>query len=134
MATNISKGVDSLIMKKLLKKSIITLGLTACTVGAISASSFASFSFDSYATTTGSGGRWMVTAYTAQTNEPFIKSLHVSAQTNDGTYQSRNQEASPTDQVTLIMTTAGAATNGTSWHDWVSAVDEANRTKSINFR
>lgn len=123
-----------MIMKSLLKKSVAMLGLTVFTVSALSAASYASFSFDSYATPTGSGGRAIVTAYTAQSNEPYIKSLHVSARTNDGTYEARNKEAAPSDQVTLIMTTAGAVTSGTSWHDWVTAVDEANRTKSIDFR
>lgn len=121
-------------MKRLLKKSISTIALTICAVSVISGASYASYSFDSYATSTGSGGRAIVTAYTAQSNESYTKTLTVSARTNDGTYDLRSKEASPSDQVTLTMATIGAVTEGTSWHDWVTAVDELNRTKSVTFR
>lgn len=122
------------IMKNLIKKSIATICLAVSAVSVVTGAAYASFSFDSFATSTGSGGRAIVTAYTAQSDERYTKTMTVSARTNDGTYDLRSKEPSNSDQVTLTMTTAGAVTQGTSWHDWVTAVDELNRTKSVNFR
>ncbi len=121
-------------MESLLKKSLASLGLTVCVVGAISSVSYASIALDSDATRTGSGARAIIYAYTSQSNESYNYKITVQASTNDGTSQYNQKDpASSTDTVSLSFTTLGAVSSGTSIHEWVMVGESGSVNKSIDF-
>lgn len=121
-------------MKSLFKKSLTLLGITAAIVGAYSSVSYASISWDSYATWYGEGARAYISAYTSKTNEPYYYKITVSASTNDGSNLSRIKDnALTTDVVSVNFLTNGPVSSGTSFHEWIMLNEDGHVQKSIDF-
>ncbi|MHA6480758.1 hypothetical protein ACX1C1_02275 [Paenibacillus sp. strain BS8-2] len=121
-------------MKNLLKKSLVSLGLAACFVGAVSSVSFASIAWDSDASWTGIGGKAQVYAYTSQSNESWNYHIRVEAYTNDGSSRSAARNpALETDMAYVNFVTAGAVSSGSSFHEWIMNGDEAAISKVMDF-
>ncbi|KXY32483.1 hypothetical protein JFU18_00325 [Bacillus sp. TH22] len=122
-------------MKSLMKKTLATLGITACAVGAVSSVSFASISWDSSASWVGSGAKASASAYTAKTNEPHYYKMTVSARFNDGSSGFRQlPNASSSDRVNVNFTSSGPVSSGNSSHEWIMVGDSAYTSKVMTIK
>ncbi|ERK28984.1 hypothetical protein [Clostridium intestinale] len=116
-------------MKKILRKTLTALGVTAFLAGTIYSTSSASIRWDSYANWLGSGAQARGTAYTAKTNEPYFYRIDVTARFNDGSsdHQYKNN-ASITDSVYANVTSYGPVNSGSSSHEWTASGDDSSYT------
>ncbi|EMY8531332.1 hypothetical protein [Bacillus paranthracis] len=122
-------------MKSLIKKTLATLGITACVVGTISPVSFATINWDSSAAWVGSGAKASASAYTAKTNEPHYYKMTVSARFNDGSSGFRQlPNASSFDRVSVNFTSNGAVSSGNSSHEWIMVGDSAYTSKAMTIK
>lgn len=122
-------------MKSIVKKSLLSLGILASSLGTFGSVADAAINWESSAKFTGVGSRVDVTAKTSQTNEPYYYKITVSAKTNgDSTAKSNvKNPASSTDIVSVSYRTAGPASTGYSNHEWVMKGDSASARKTMTF-